>query len=99
MQSGKLGNKVFSALGEPVIVSKYNNGGYYPMPVDMMKQEGVSSSSTMKIDGIDIDESDPIKIDTEFTNYSIVFPYNIGGKSLYNQRGGKAGITVEVTSE
>lgn len=26
MQSGKLGNKVFSALGEPLIVSKYNNG-------------------------------------------------------------------------
>lgn len=56
-------------------------------------------SSTMQIDGIDIDESDPSKIDTEFTNYSIVFPYNIAGKSIYNQRGGKAGITVEVTSE
>lgn len=69
------------------------------MPVDMMRQEGATSSSTMKIDGIDIDESNPIKIDTEFTNYSIVFPYSIAGKSLYNQRGGKAGITVEVTSE
>ncbi len=99
MQSGKLGNKVFSALGEPVIVSKYNNGWYYPMPVDMMREGAAVSSSTMKIDGIDIDESNPEKIDTEFTNYSIVFPYNIGGKTIYNQRGGKAGITVEVTSE
>lgn len=99
MQSGKLGNKVFNALGEPVIVSKYNNGGYYPMPMGAGVREDVATSSTMKIDGIDIDESDPIKIDTEFTNYSIVFPYNIAGKSLYNQRGGKAGITVEVTSE
>lgn len=99
IQSGKLGNKVFNALGEPTIVSKYNNGWYYPMPIDTMREGPTMSSSMIKIDGIDIDESNPIKIDTEFTNYSIVFPYNIGWKSLYNQRWGKAGITVEVTSE
>jgi len=99
IQSGKLGNKVFSALGEPTIVSKYNNGWYYPMPMSEWMREDVAMSSTAKIDGIVIDESNPIKIDTEFTNYSIIFPYSIAGKSIYNQRGGKAGITVEVTSE
>jgi len=50
-------------------------------------REDVAVSSTIKIDGIDIDESNPVKIDTEFTNYSIVFPYSIAGKSIYNQRG------------
>jgi len=99
MLSGKMGNKVFSALGEPTIVSKYNNGWYYPMPMGGWMREDVAVSSTIKIDGIDIDESNPVKIDTEFTNYSIVFPYSIAGKSIYNQRGWKAGITVEVTSE
>lgn len=100
MQSGKLGNKVFNMVWEPIIIAKNNYGGGYPMPMyDARAESAITSNAPIKIDGITIDETDPQMIDNEFTNYSILLPYKIGGKYLYNQRWWKAGISLEINSD
>ncbi len=74
-------------LGEPIIVSKYNNNVNRPMPMfarghttDSVVMEGKLVSNTA----------------TGFTNYNILFPYVIGGKKVYFNYGGRAGINLEV---
>lgn len=83
LSSPMLKDLITTNLGEPIIVNKYSaNGGIMPMPID-------SREAPANNDYIDADE---------FTHISIVFPYEINGKRVYSNYGGRAGISVEVTS-
>lgn len=79
---------ITSTLGEPIVVSKYNNGG--PMPMYM------NDTTNGKTQSSDTDEY----VDTPtYTNYTILFPYVVAGKKVYFNYGGRAGINVEVTDK
>lgn len=81
--------KVFGKIGDPVIM--YKNGNNQPYPV---MRGTMDSETTNDIEIIEDDEDDTI--DQEYTSFSILFPFVLNGKSIYNQYWGKAGITLEV---
>ncbi len=91
MKSSFFKGKVFDKYGEPIVMYKNSNGGV--MPYRMEK-----SDSKMMSD-IEIDPNDTGVLEPEFILFSILFPYVINGKPVYNAYGNKAGITVEVTAE
>lgn len=93
MASKYLTNKIFSQYGAPIIVAKNGNGArpYYA--------EISSSMKSSPVDGIVIDPTDTWDVQPEYTSFSIMFPYIINGKQVYNNYGNRAGITLEVTAE
>lgn len=89
IKTAAITDKVFGKIGDPIIM--YKNGNVQPYPV--MKGT-MDSSAENDIVIIEDDEDDTIK--QEYTSFSILFPFLLNGKSIYNQYGGKAGITLEV---
>ncbi|MFA5747983.1 MAG: hypothetical protein WC872_02605 [Candidatus Absconditabacterales bacterium] len=95
MQDSYLKDKVFYKTGKPIILSKNNNGPYYPIA----KEGSIQSSDASDISGIEIDNSDPQTIEPEYTSFSILYPYVLNGQEIYEQYGNKAGITLEVSAD
>lgn len=94
MGSKYLANKIFSQYGAPIIIAKNGNN---PRPYYADMKSSISKSSS--IDGIEIDPTDTWEVQAEYVSFSIMFPYTINGKQVYNNYGNKAGITLEVTAE
>jgi len=93
MKTNYLKDKVFNQVGKPIIVYKNSNGPYYPL----MKAD--SSSSSVTLPGIEIDEDDVEDVYPEYTSYSIMYPYIINGQEIWEQYGNRAGIQLEVSSD
>ena len=99
--SSFLQSKIYNKLADPVVLSKSND--MYPMPYYDIKGMGNAESVYTQVNDfadIEIIEDEETEvIEREFTRYTIVFPYKLGTKAIYNNYGQAAGITVEVTSE
>lgn len=93
MKTSYLKDKVFNQVGKPIIVYKNSNGPYYPL----MRAD--SSSSSVTLPGIEIDEDDVEDVYPEYTSYSIMYPYIINGQEIWEQYGDRAGIQLEVSSD
>ena len=92
MWSKYLTQKVFSKYWAPIVIAKNSNG---PRP---MYKDAISSTSAV-MDGIDIDPTDTGDINPEYISFSILFPYVLNGRAIYNNYGNRAGISLEVNSE
>jgi len=92
MGSKYLTQKIFSKYGAPIVIAKNNNG-----PRPMYKELSSTTSSVM--DGIDIDPTDTGDVNPEYVSFSIMFPYLLNGKSIYNNYGNRAWISLEVNAE
>lgn len=94
IQTPYLKDKLFYQLGKPVIVYKNSNNGWpYPLYKETM------SSDNKDFSWIEIDNSNEETIEPQYTSFSIMYPYLIGWKEVYEQYGNKAWITLEVTAE
>ena len=95
MGSKYLTQKIFSQYGAPIVIAKNNNN-----PRPMYKELTTSlRSDSVDLSGIVIDATDTGDVNPEYVSFSIMFPYVLNGKSIYNNYGNRAGITVEVTSD
>ena len=84
-------DKVYAKYGDPIVTNKNGNGGIMPYRLE---------SSKVKMDSdIEIDTNDTGVLEAEFTSFSILFPYIINDKPVYNTYGNKAGISLEVTAD
>jgi hypothetical protein len=82
-------------LGKATITMRDNNGSMYPMP--MMVKEGDMKSDSALSSVTLIKDTKEEKIDVQYNNITIVYPYVVGGKAIYNNYGGgKMGITITV---
>lgn len=97
VQNGFLKGKIYDKLGAAKVLYRNSN---QPMPYYDMRS-GVKNQSD------DVDYSDIViiedsgsneNIEREYYSFSIVFPYLVNGKTIYNQYGGPAGVTVEVSA-
>lgn len=97
VQNGFLKGKIYDKLGEAKVLYRNSN---QPMPYYDM-QAGVRNESDA-VDYSDIvivdDPSSDEVIEKEYYSFSIIFPYLVNGKQIYNQWGGPAGLTVEVSA-
>jgi len=96
MWSKYLTQKIFSKYGAPIIIAKNNNG---PRPVMYKELNSSMASDAIDLSGIDIDPTDTGDVNPEYVSFSILFPYVLNGKAIYNNYGNRAGITLEVSSE
>ena len=94
MGSQYLANKIFTQYGAPIIIAR-NNNTMRPM----YEASLVKSADGTVFSGIDIDPTDTGDVQPQYTSFSILFPYVINGKAVYNNYGNKAGISVEVTAD
>lgn len=98
IKSAYLKDKVYSQLGKPMIV--WRNSGGMGMPyIKWAERVNAMTNQSPELTGIDIDDTDPISVEREYTTFSILFPYMINGILVYNQYGNQAGITVEINSD
>lgn len=91
MKSSFFKGKIFDKYGEPIVMYRNTNGGVMPYRIE-------KADSKMMSD-IEIDPNDTGILEPEFVSFSILFPYTINNKPVYNAYGNKAGITLEVTAE
>jgi len=83
--------KIFSKYWEPIVIYKNTNWWVMPYRVDAVSAKPMSD--------IEIDPNDTGVLEAEFVSFSIMFPYMIDNKPVYNSYWNKAGITVEVNAE
>jgi hypothetical protein len=93
MTSTDLKKRIFSKFGAPVVI--YKNGNY-PV-VYGGNSEGASMWDAIK--DVEIDTADKWTSDGTYVSFSIVFPYLINGRKVYNQYGWMAGVSMEVYAE
>lgn len=91
MRSSFFKGKIFDKYGEPIVMYKNTNGGVMPYRLE--------KSDSKIMSDIEIDPTDTGILEPEFVSFSILFPYVIDGKPVYNAYGNKVWITVEVTAE
>lgn len=91
MRNSFFKGKLFDKYWEPIVMYKNTNGGVMPYRLEKADYKMMSD--------IEIDPTDTGILEPEFVSFSILFPYVIDGKPVYNAYGNKAGITVEVTAE
>lgn len=84
-------DKIYSKYGDPIVMYRNTNGGVMPYRIDAVEEKTNSD--------IEIDPNDTGVLEPEFVSFSIMFPYLINGKSVYNSYGNKAGITLEVNAD
>lgn len=84
-------DKIYSKYGDPIVMYRNTNGGVMPYRIDAVQEKAGSD--------IEIDPTDTGVLEPEFVSFSILFPYIVNGKPVYNAYGNKAGITLEVTAE
>lgn len=84
-------DKIYDKYGEPIVMYRNTNWGVMPYKID-------AAESRINSD-IEIDPNDTGVLEPEFVSFSILFPYIINNKPVYNSYGNKAWITVEVTAE
>lgn len=84
-------DKIYSKYGDPIVMYRNTNGGVMPYRIDAAESKSDSD--------IEIDPNDTGVLEPEFVSFSILFPYIINNKPVYNAYGNKAGITVEVSAE
>lgn len=89
-----LKDKVFYQLGKPVILAKNSNNWPYPL-----YKESMPSSDWNVFSWIEIDNSNEENIEPQYTSFSIMYPYLLNGKEIYEQYGNKAWITLEVSAD
>lgn len=94
MGSKYLTKKIFSQYGAPIVISKNST---WPRPY--YAEMGSSTAKWSPIDGIEIDSTDKENIEPEYISFSIMFPYIVGGKQVYNNYWSPAGVTLEVNAE
>lgn len=92
MQNPYLKWKIFDKLDKPVLLYKNSNWWAYPMMKDWMSESDYFS-------WINIDPSDTWNVEIEYTDFTIIFPYLINWKKVYNQYGSLAWITLNINSE
>ncbi|MEI6425730.1 MAG: hypothetical protein WCO66_00075 [Candidatus Absconditabacteria bacterium] len=97
MASKYLAKKIFSQYGNPIVIAK-NNNSVRPM-YDGKMGGSISAETAVPFSGITIDPNDTGDVNPQYVSFSILFPYVIDGKGVYNNYGNRAGITVEVTAE
>lgn len=97
MQNGFLKGKIYDKLGEAKVLYKNSN---QPMPYYDMRAGVKNQADTVEYSDITIidDSGSNENIEKEYYSFSIVFPYLVNGKPIYNQWGGPAGVTVEVSA-
>ena len=101
MASRYLAKKIFSQYGAPIIISK-NTNIIMPMYKESTWPVAVAnwaSSNAIDLSGIEIDPTDTWDVNPQYVSFTILFPYDINGQRVYNNYGGRAGISLTVTSE
>lgn len=104
MASKFLTKKIFSQYWDPIVISK-NTNTILPMYKDATWPVAVSnwtaSSSVIDLSWIEIDPNDTwdVSVNPQYVSFTILFPYSINGQRVYNNYGGRAGISLTVTSE
>ena len=88
-----LKDKLFYQLDKPIILAK-NNNWQYPLYKD-----ATSSSNWSVFSWIEIDDSNEEDVKAQYTSFSIMYPYLLNWKWIYEQNGNKAWITLEVSSD
>ncbi len=91
MKNSFFNGKIYGKYWDPIVTYKNSNGGAIPYKIDAVSSKENSD--------IEIDRNDTGVVELEFTSFSIVFPYSINNKPVYNAYGNKAGITLEVTAD
>ncbi len=91
MGSSFFNGKIYEKVGEPIVMYRNTNGGVMPYRIE--KSDMKTSSD------IEIDPNDTGILEPEFVSFSILFPYVVNGKAVYNAYGNKAGITLEVNAD
>lgn len=91
MATAGIKDKIFDKIGDPIVT--YKNGNQ-PYPLYRWTMEDKANSDVNDIEIIEDDEDD--NVDKEYTSFSILFPFTLNGKPIYNQYGGRAGVTMEV---
>ncbi|MBP7062179.1 hypothetical protein KA037_01330 [Patescibacteria group bacterium] len=97
VQKGFLKGKIYDKLGEAKVLYRNSNQPmpYYDMQAGVRNEsDAVDYSDIVIVDDAGSDEV----IEKEYYSFSIVFPYLVNGKQIYNQWGGPAGLTVEVSA-
>lgn len=84
--------KIFDQLDKPILL--YRNSNSWPYPI---MKEWMSDSEYFS--GINIDTSDTWDVEIEYTDFTIIYPYLINWKRVYNQYGGFAGVTLYINSQ
>lgn len=97
VQNGFLKGKIYDKLGAAKVLYRNSN---QPMPYYDMRAGVANQSDAVDYSDITIvsDPSSNEVIEKEYYSFSIVFPYLVNGKPIYNQYGGPAGVTVEVSA-
>ena len=103
MASKYLTKKIFAQYGDPIILSK-NTNVILPMYKDSTWPVAVANSetsTTVDLSGIEIDPTDTwdVNVNPQYVSFTILFPYSINDQRVYNNYGGRAGISLTVTSE
>ena len=101
MASKYLAKKIFSQYGAPIIISK-NTNIIMPMYKESAWPVAVANwatSNAIDLSGIEIDPTDTWDVNPQYVSFTILFPYDINGQRVYNNYGGRAGISLTVTSE
>lgn len=84
--------KIFDQLDKPILLYKNSNSWPYPFMRDGMKE-------TEYFSWIDIDPKDTWSVELEYTDFTIIYPYLINWKRVYNQYWGPAWITLNINSQ
>lgn len=84
-------NKVFGNYGDPIVIAKNRDG--WVIAYNESSKEDVAYTDII------IDETDVDTLEIEYRSFSILFPYVINKKPVYNSHWGRAGIRVEVTAD
>jgi hypothetical protein len=92
MKNPYLKGKLFDQLDKPVLLYKNSNWWGYPMMRDWNNESDYFS-------WINIDTNDTWSVEIEYTDFTIIYPYLINWKRVYNQYGGLAWITLNINSE
>lgn len=89
-----LKSKIFYQLGKPIVVFKNSNSWPYPL-----YKEATPARDSNVFDGIEIDESNQENIEPQYISFSIMYPYLLNWKEIYEQYGNRAWVTLEVSAD
>lgn len=94
IQDSYLKGKVFYQLGTSIVLSKNSNNWPYPL-----YKETRNSSDVNVFSWIEIDTWNEENIEPQYTSFSIMYPYLLNWKEIYEQYGNRAWITLEVSAD
>jgi len=94
--------KIYNKLWKPVIMYKNSNGRYPIVAYDAKTMNAWTMNQMEKqtiSDDIEIDDSNVEEVTKDYYSYTILVPYTISWKEIYNQYWTKNWITFEVTAD